>query len=192
MLDINLGDVGYSSRDVDDFFRPLGSVAAHVRGRYSLDCYRSAVEESLLDLCARTGRNLPQLLMETDLFALHVPFRSLPEETLMDIVQRYLGMDLAGSIAFLARRHFRAGTEPAATVGNTYTGSLFLSLAALLAARFQQLQSAVAGERITMAAYGSGNTALAFFRTREQGCPGSHTSLVPGPRSGSRPRSVDG
>lgn len=162
LVDIDLEEVGYSSRDVDDFFRPLGSVTAQVRGRYSLDCYRNAVEESLLDLCARTGRSLAQLLMETELFALHVPFRLLPEETLADLLQRYLGMDSAGSDAFLAQRHFSAGTKPAAVVGNTYTGSLFLSLAALLTARFRDLQTDVVGKRITMAAYGSGNTALAF------------------------------
>ena len=162
LLDIDLGDIGYSSRDVDDFFRPLGAVTAQVRGRYSIECYRNAVEEALLDLCVRTGRSMPELLMETDLFALHVPFRSLPEETMADLVQRYLGTDPAGSSAFLARRHFMAGTEPAAVVGNAYTGSIFLSLAALLAARCRELQSTVVGERITMAAYGSGNTALAF------------------------------
>ena len=162
LLDIDLGDIGYSSHDVDDFFRPLGSVTAQVKGRYSIECYQNAVEEALLDLCARTGRSMPELLMETDLFALHVPFRSLPEETMADLVQRYLGTDAAGSSAFLARRHFRAGTEPAAVVGNAYTGSMFLSLAALLAARCREQQSAVVGERITMAAYGSGNTALAF------------------------------
>lgn len=162
LLDIDLGDIGYSSRDVDDFFRPLGSVTAQVKGRYSIECYRNAVEEALLDLCARTGRSMPELLMETDLFALHVPFRSLPEETMAELVQRYLGTDSAGSNAFLAQRHFMAGTEPAAVVGNAYTGSIFLSLAALLAARCRELQSTVVGERITMAAYGSGNTALAF------------------------------
>ena len=79
-----------------------------------------------------------------------------------DLVQRYLCVDSVGSSAFLARRHFRAGTDPAAVVGNVYTGSMFLSLAAVLAARWRELRSAVVGERITMAAYGSGNTALAI------------------------------
>ena len=162
LLAIDLGEVGYSSHDVDDFFRPLGSLTAQVKGRFSIECYQTTVEEALLDLCARTGRSMPELLVETDLFALHVPFRSLPEETMADLVQRYLGTDSAATSAFLARRHFKAGTEPAAVVGNVYTGAMFLSLAALLAARCRELQSAVVGNRITMAAYGSGNTALAF------------------------------
>lgn len=162
LLELDLGGVGYSSRDVDDFFRPLGSVAARVKGRYSIECYRNAVEEALLDLCARTGRTMPELLVETDLFAMHVPFRSLPEETMADLVQRYLGTDSTGTSAFLARRQFTDGTKPAAVVGNVYTGSMFLSLAALLAARCRKLNSRVVGKRVTMSAYGSGNTALAF------------------------------
>ena len=162
LIDLDLGDVGFSSHDVDDFFRPLGSVAARVKGRYSIECYRNAVEEALLDLCARTGRTMQEFLVETDLFALHVPFRTLPEETMADLVQRYLGMDSAGTSAFLARRQFRAGTEPVTVVGNVYTGSMFLSLAALLAARCRKLNSRVVGKRVIMAAYGSGNTALAF------------------------------
>ena len=162
LLELDFGEVGYSSHDVDDFFRPLGSVTARVKGRYSIDCYRSAVEEALLDLGARTGRGMAALLQETDLFALHVPFRSLPEETMAALVRRYLGADSAAAGAFLARRRFSAGTAPAAVVGNVYCGSMFLSLAALLAAHHGELQSALVGKRVTLVAYGSGNTALAF------------------------------
>ena len=162
LLELDFGAVGHSSHDVDDFFRPLGSVTARVKGRYSIDCYRSAMEHALLDLGARRGRSMAALLEETDLFALHVPFRSLPEETLADLAQRHLGTDAAGGAAFLARRQFGAGTAPAAVVGNVYSGAMFLSLAALLAARHRQLQSALAGQRVTLVAYGSGNTSLAI------------------------------
>ena len=162
LLELDLGAVGHSSRDVDDFFRPLGSVTARVKGRYSIDCYRSAVEETLLDLCARRGCSMAALLEETDLFALHVPFRSLPEETMADLVRRHLGTDAAAAAAFLARRRFSAGTAPAAVVGNVYSGSMFLSLAALLATRHEELQSALVGKQVTLVAYGSGNTALAL------------------------------
>ena len=161
LLELDLGGVGYASRDVDDFFRPLGSIAAQVRGRYSIECYRNAVEDALLDLCARTERSMSELLVETDLFAFHVPFRSLPEETMARLVERHLRTDPAATNAFLERRRFSAGTEPAAVVGNVYTGSVFLSLAALLAARYRELNSALVGKRVTLASYGSGNTALA-------------------------------
>ena len=143
LLELDLGGPGHSSHDVDDFFRPLGSLTARVKGRYSIDCYRSTVEEALLDLCARRGCTMAALLEETELFALHVPFRSLPEETLARLVRRYLGSDAAAAGAFLARRRFSAGTAPAAVVGNVYSGSMFLSLAALLAARHEELQSAL-------------------------------------------------
>lgn len=161
LLELDLGAVGYSSRDVDDFFRPLDSTTARVKGRYSIDCYRRAVEEALQDLAARRGRGLAALLEETDLLAMHVPFRSLPEETLAELARRHLGADAAAAAQFLARRRFGAGTAPAAVVGNVYSASLFLSLAALLAERHRELPSALAGRRVLLAAYGSGNTALA-------------------------------
>lgn len=162
LLELDLGAPGHSSHDVDDFFRPLGSLTARVKGRYSIDCYRSTVEEALLDLCARRGCTMAALLEETGLFALHVPFRSLPEETLAGLVRRYLGSDAAAAGAFLDRRRFSAGTAPAAVVGNVYSGSMFLSLAALLAARHEELRSALAGKQAVLVAYGSGNTALAL------------------------------
>ena len=161
LLELDLGAVGHASRDVDDFFRPLGSVTARVKGRYSIDCYRNAVEEALLDLRARRGCTMAALLQETDLFALHVPFRSLPEETMTDLVRRHLGTDADAAAAFLARRRFSAGTAPAAVVGNVYSGSMFLSLAALLMARHEELQAALVGRQAALVAYGSGNTALA-------------------------------
>ena len=119
------------------------------------------MEEALQDLAARRGHGLAALLEETDLLALHVPFRSLPEETLAELVRRHLGADSAAAAAFLAQRRFGAGTAPAAVVGNVYSASLFLSLAALLAERHRELPAALAGRRVLLAAYGSGNTALA-------------------------------
>ena len=162
LLEIDFGAIGYASRDVDDFFRPLGSVAARVKGRFSIECYQRAVEEALLDLGARTGRGMAALLEETDLFALHVPFRSLPEETMAGLVQRNLGLDAEAADRFLARRRFAAGTAPATVVGNVYSGALFLSAAALLAECRRECAPALPGQRAVLVAYGSGNTALAF------------------------------
>ena len=162
LLEIDFSAVGYASRDVDDFFRPLGSVAARVKGRLSIECYQRAVEEALFDLGARTGHSMAALLEQTDLFALHVPFRSLPEETMAALVQRHAGCDADAAARFLARRQFAAGTAPAAVVGNVYSGALFLCVAALLAARGRECGAELAGRRAVLVAYGSGNTALAF------------------------------
>ena len=162
LLELDFTAIGYASRDVDDFFRPLGSVTARVRGRFSIDCYQRAVEEALLDLGNRTGRDLAALLEETDLFALHVPFRSLPEETMVALVRRHLGADAEAAARFLAERQFAAGTALTAVVGNVYSGALFLCVASLLAARASDGASALPGQRVVLVAYGSGNTALAF------------------------------
>ena len=162
LLEIDFTAIGYASRDVDDFFRPLGSVWARVKGRFSIECYQRAVEDALLDLGARIGRGMAALLEETDLFALHVPFRSLPEETMAGLVRRHLGADADAAARFLARRQFADGTAPAAVVGNVYSGALFLSVAALLTARHRECRSTLTGQRAVLVAYGSGNTALAF------------------------------
>ena len=162
LLEIDFTAVGYASRDVDDFFRPHGSVSARVKGRFSIECYQRAVDEALRDLSAHSGRAMGTLLETTDLFALHVPFRSLPEETMAALVQRHLGADRHTAARFLAQRRFAVGTAPAALVGNVYSGALFLSMAALLAARNGTAPAALPGQRAVLVAYGSGNTALAL------------------------------
>ena len=162
LLEIDFTAVGYASRDVDDFFRPHGSVAARVKGRFSIECYQRAVEEALHDLSARRGCGMAALLENTDLFALHVPFRSLPEDTMAALVQRHLGSGPDAACRFLAQRQFAAGTAIAAAVGNVYSGALFLSVAAQLAARHRDRRATLAGRHAVLVAYGSGNTALAL------------------------------
>ena len=53
VLSINLSEFGIYTDDVDDFFRPFGSLEAKVKGRYSIECYNRANEEALLNFCIR-------------------------------------------------------------------------------------------------------------------------------------------
>lgn len=158
LLSLDFNTAGYDSRDVDDFFRPNGSHIARVKGRYSIRCYREALEYALLDHAANLGVSAETLLRETDLFAFHVPYYSLPFEALRGVVKKYLASSRDEAENFLAERGFQESIAPAAVVGNLYSGSLFMALGFLLQQQYRKHGSAVAGKRILLGSYGSGNT----------------------------------
>lgn len=160
LLEIDLSAVGVASRDVDDFFRPLGSDTAMVKGRYSLRCYREALEQAVADCATRLSLSTADLLQQTDLFVLHVPYYSLPLDGLAALVRKHLDLDQDGAQAFLRARGFQAALEPTRKLGNLYTGSMFMSLAFLLQERLQHFGDALVGKRVLLASYGSGNTML--------------------------------
>ncbi len=78
LLELDLATVGYSSEDVDDFFRPLGSTTAKVRGGYSIKCYNQALLTSWEDHARQKGLTNAELLAETDYYVLHTPFKKMP------------------------------------------------------------------------------------------------------------------
>lgn len=158
LLEMNLASTGFSSSDVDDFFRPLGSVTARVKGRYSVDCYNEALEIAFLDHCARAGTDPARTLKETDLFVVHVPFHKMALMGMSRLVERYLETAPAETRAFLQERNFQAGIEAIRHIGNTYSASAFISLMFTLAERYQAEGDALAGKKILLASYGSGNT----------------------------------
>ncbi len=79
LLELDLVTPGMYSMDVDDFFRPLGSITARVNGGYSMRCYAESLEGAFLDHCARAGAQPERVLLDTDYFVLHTPFRRMPE-----------------------------------------------------------------------------------------------------------------
>ena len=158
LLELNLSTVGYFSTDVDDFFRPLGSITARVNGSYSMRCYWESLEAAFLDYCARAGRKPEQALLETDYFVLHTPFRNMPQGAMEKLFERVLGYDAQKTGHVLAEKSFAAGIDPFAQIGNLYAGSMTASLAFLLADRYRALGSGITGKRVLLASYGSGNT----------------------------------
>jgi hydroxymethylglutaryl-CoA synthase len=160
LIELDLATAGFSSRDVDDFFHPLDSDTARVKGGYSIRCYRQALDSAFLDHCRRRGEEPAEVLRETDLFALHTPFRYLPLRSLIGLLNNHLGMDRERAEEFLAERGLPAALEPSSRVGNLYTGSLFLGLAALLEERLRVLGEGLAGRRLLLASYGAGNTMI--------------------------------
>jgi len=162
LVELNVGTLGFCSRDVDDFFRPLGSVTARVNGSYSMKCYWESLHDAFLDYCVRSGEKPEDALLSTDYFILHTPFRRMPETALQKLLQRVLGFDAERVRAFLEDKSFAAGVDPLARIGNIYNGSLFAVLAFLLNERYQALGDGIVGKRILFASYGSGNTMVVF------------------------------
>jgi len=160
LLELDIGTIGYASRDVDDFFRPLGSVTARVKGGYSVQCYNEAFEIAFLDHCRLRGEEPARVLAETDILVVHVPFYQMAIMATHRLLTAH--RDSAGETAteYLTRRGFFCGIEPLAVVGNIYTGSVYLALASQLAERYRALGNSVVGKRVLLASYGSGNTMI--------------------------------
>lgn len=171
LLSIDVATAGYFSTDVDDFFRPLGSKTARVKGGFSLRCYKHAVSQALLDHCTRAGREPGEVLANADAFALHSPFMTLPIETMSELVSRHMGLDEQASREFLSERDLDAAVEPVGMVGNIYSGALFLGLATVLWKRYQRLGDDIIGREILLLSYGSGNTAVVVVGTVTAGAP---------------------
>lgn len=162
LLELDLTSTGFASHDVDDFFRPLGSVTSKVRGGYSLACYHETLAEAFEDHCRRAQVSPADELGSIDAFFLHVPYALMPVSAMEKLLAKHRGMDQAAATAFLGDRGFFAGLEATAQVGNLYTGSLYLSLAFGLAERARVWGAATPGKKVLMASYGSGNTMAVF------------------------------
>ena len=162
LVDLNISTMGFCSRDVDDFFRPLGSTTARVNGSYSMKCYWESLQDAFLDYCARSGEKPDDALLSTDYFVLHTPFRKMPETALQKLFERVLGFTSERTRIFLQEKSFGAGVDPIGRIGNIYNGSLFAVLAFLLQERHAALGTGIVGKRILFASYGSGNTMIVF------------------------------
>ena len=158
LIQFDLPTVGYSSKDVDDFFRPLGSETAKVKGSFSVRCYREAVESALLDHASRSNQSVAEVLLNTDMFAMHVPYPKLPEDTMRGLLKKYTEMDATAIDQFLNDKGFNAMIYPASRSGNIYSGAMFMSLAFLLKDRLEKFGDDIVGKTILMGSYGSGNT----------------------------------
>jgi hydroxymethylglutaryl-CoA synthase len=165
LLELDLGTAGFASHDVDDFFRPLGSTIAKVKGGYSLACYHETLTEAFEDHCRRAGVSPADELKSIDAFFLHTPYASMPVSGMEKLLDKHLGLDQQASGAFLEARGFSAALAATAQVGNLYTGSLYLALAFGLAERARVWGQAIAGKKVLLASYGSGNTMAVFTGT---------------------------
>ena len=171
LLELDLSTIGLCSRDVDDFFRPLGSATAKVKGRYSMEQYWANLEEAFLDHAQRIGELPSEALEATDFFVLHTPFRNMPESAMNFLLHRHLNLDEDQIREFLEKRGFYRGVDPLALVGNIYSGSMYFFLASLLNDRFKEMGDKIIGKRMLLASYGSGNTMIVYSARVAEGAP---------------------
>jgi hydroxymethylglutaryl-CoA synthase len=162
LLEIDLPSLGLYSSDVDDFFRPLNSITAKVKGGYSVQCYNESFLGAFEDHCKRLGVDPVEELRSIDIFTLHVPYSLMPLTALHKLFDKYLGFDGPQTDAYLEERGFFASIAPTATIGNIYTGSLYLGLAFSLKERYEALGQDMVGKKVLLASYGSGNTMALF------------------------------
>jgi hydroxymethylglutaryl-CoA synthase len=158
LVELDLSDMGFASEDVDDFFRPLGSAVAKVRGGYSIQCYNESLDLAFMDHCDRRGQSPEAVIEATDYFVLHVPFRNMALKAMRKLLAKRLRLREEEADAVLSAKSLQAGIDPIADIGNTYTASIFMSLAFLLDAQFRLIGDRIVGKRILLASYGSGNT----------------------------------
>ena len=158
LLEIDLTSQGYSSKDVDDFFRPLGSVTAKVKGGYSVQCYHEAFEEAFDDHCRRSNVSSENCLRDTDLFVLHVPFYNMAYAGLQKLAEKKLGLSEEEAVEFVNSKGFVGGIEPTTRIGNIYSGSAYMAMIFLLADEYKKHGESIVGKKMLIASYGSGNT----------------------------------
>ena len=171
LVSIDLATPGYSSADVDDFFRPLDSTIAKVKGQYSMQCYNTAAEQAFADHCRQLGRDQADVLRETDIFVFHVPFAKMAYTAARQLLSQHLGIIDGEVDEFLAKRHFFVPLETTAAVGNIYTGASFLNLRANLQEAYRHYGKDIVGKRILFTSYGSGNTMIVMSMTVQPDAP---------------------
>ena len=165
LVSLNFSNIGYSSTDVDDFFRPVGAKNPSVKGRFSIECYKNSLEEAFIDYSKRSHLLPEVILNQTDIFVFHSPYYQLPLETLQSILTRHLNISEKTVNERLTKCSFQSSIQPASIIGNLYSGSIFLALAGVLNNRYKTQNQSIIGQKILFFSYGSGNTAIVIEGT---------------------------
>lgn len=136
-------DASYLTKDIMDFWRPLGHVEALVDGKYSSNVYLDFFTEVFHNYQKQTGFTL------SDFAALlfHLPYTKMGLKAL-----RLALVDAVPELAAKLTKEFENARLYNNQVGNLYTGSLYLSLLSLL----ENSDTLRAGQRLGLFSYGSG------------------------------------
>ena len=152
LMDLHLNCIGDYTRQVMDFWRPLYSKYAFADGHYSIQCYLDALEGAFAD--AKSQVDDPQVLntdaMEACFY--HVPFVKMAKKAHRRHVE--LQHDVMNEKALMASYDQRVAPWLTlnATIGNIYTGSIFLALIDFL----RRVDASKEGKNTSFFAYGSG------------------------------------
>ncbi|MFF0541410.1 hydroxymethylglutaryl-CoA synthase [Nocardia thailandica] len=147
---------GLYSADIMDFWRPNYRSEAIVDGKTSVNAYQKAAQEAWTDYRRRGGRELTEFAA----FCYHQPFTKMAYKAHKHLLESQgftadaADIDAAIKLTTLYNR----------TVGNSYTASLYLGLAALL-----DHADDLTGKPLAFLSYGSGAVAEFFSGTVEPG-----------------------
>jgi hydroxymethylglutaryl-CoA synthase len=179
LLALERGASGSFSRDVDDFFRPLGSREAVVDGPLSVSCYLEALDGA--HAAFREASAAAGLQGELVRRCYHVPYGKMARKAHLR-VRCAEGLGPAEAEATFDREVAPSLLLPA-EVGNVYTGSLWFSLASLLDREAASLE----GQRLGLFSYGSGCSAEFFSGRVAPGAGAVAARLaLPAPLAGRR------
>ncbi|KUN35629.1 hydroxymethylglutaryl-CoA synthase [Streptomyces longwoodensis] len=143
---------GLFTADVMDFWRPNYREAALVDGHESIGAYLQAVEGTWKDYTEQGGRTLEEFAA----FCYHQPFTKMAYKAHRHLLN-YCGYDTDEAVIARALGHTTAYNR---VIGNSYTASVYLGLAALLD-RAEDLT----GRPLAFLSYGSGSVAEFFAGT---------------------------
>ncbi len=166
LLEFNDRVFGDYTRQVMDFWRPLYSKFAFADGHYSIECYLEALGDSWADAASKPGAAAQMPVSGLDACFYHVPFVKMAKKAHHRHWEAELGRALGDADTELlaqVQASFERRVSPwltlNATVGNIYTGSLFLALIDYL----RSLDTAREGKPTSVFGYGSGCGASLLF-----------------------------
>ena len=136
---------GVYTAEVDDFWRPNDSVTAVVDGKLSVSAYLDGVAGAWDDYRSRGGVDIADI----DWFCHHQPFTKMAMKAHRALGQ-HVGVELDPELVTATTGYNRR-------IGNSYTASLYIALAALLDG-----DRDLAGSRIGLFSYGSGSVSEFF------------------------------
>ncbi|BBA98090.1 putative 3-hydroxy-3-methylglutaryl-CoA synthase [Actinacidiphila reveromycinica] len=143
---------GVFTADVMDFWRPNYRETALVDGQESIGAYLLAVEGSWKDYTEQGGRSLEEFAA----FCYHQPFTKMAYKAHRQLLN-YCGHDIDEE---RITRHLGLTTAYNNVIGNSYTASVYLALAALL-----DQADDLTGRAVGFLSYGSGSVAEFFAGT---------------------------
>ncbi|MBC7795175.1 MAG: hydroxymethylglutaryl-CoA synthase family protein, partial [Clostridia bacterium] len=172
LFELDHGISGTDASHVFDFWRPIGRREAVVDGQYSISCYLDAVNGAYAsyrevalqsEILRKSEYSLSEQFAR---ISYHVPFCKMAKKAHLHLRKQELAWmkgraltaeesaaeDKAGAASF--EKQVAPSLGLASRIGNTYTSSMYLGLATLLQTQGKEL----AGKRIGMFSYGSGNS----------------------------------
>lgn len=147
----------FYANDVHDFWRPNGSPVPMVDGKYSIECYREALDFCTKDLQDNLIREAGKDLLDfVDYFIYHLPFTKMAYKAHSKLLSTLRPELTEDEIQEIYNNTFEEKIKPsllgAEQVGNVYTGSVYMCLMSLI----EEAGKELINKNIGIFSYGSG------------------------------------